>query len=251
MRDKVKIAVLKFVYENPGVGLNVIIEALKKEGAKATITKKRNQLEIEGLLKVEKGERKGQKSKHYITETGHHLLQQTPKALSTARALLKIGFSQAFLNSLGHKEATRFLALMKDPEESKKIANLVAGQINLYAESISKPAWAVQYIKSLNRYFFVGSLPTEFSTSIQQVIEFNVFSDSQEAFALFFNLGLDVFKSMLRGGLRKTPNRVFVVCAAFRYDTEKGRYVTALREFKEKLLKTPPEKLKELWLKTL
>jgi len=229
--DKVKIAILKYVNENPGTSFNNMHRALESKAAKATIAIKRKQLEDKGLLRVERGERKGQKSKHYLTDVGAHFLVQTPMALSTTGALLKIGFSQAFLNNLGQKGARRFLFLINDKEESKRVAFLVAAQINLYAESIDKPAWAVEYMESLNRHFFVGSLPTEISRLIKQKIEADVFSKDMEAFSLFFNVGIDVFMAMLKGGLDKVTDKPLTIRTLVKYDTQKAQYV--VRAYRE------------------
>lgn len=230
-KDGRKFAILKYVYENPGSGFNTIVRGLRRKAAKDTIAKKRDELEEEGLLRVERGEREGQKSKHYITDVGAQFVVETPMALSTTRALLQIGFSQAFLNNLGQKGARRFLSLIKDEEESKRIAYLVAGQINLYAESIDKPAWAVEYMESLNRHFFVGSLPTEISRLIKQKIETDVFSKDVEAFSLFFNVGIEVFMSMLKGGLDKVTDKPLIIRTLVKYDTQKTQYV--VRAYRE------------------
>lgn len=230
-KDERKFAILKYVYENPGSGFNTIVRGLREKAAKDTITKKRDELEDEGLLRIERGERKGQKSKHYLTDAGAKFVVQTPKALSTTGALLQIGFSQAFLNRLGLEEARRFLFLINDKEESKRVAYLVASQINLYAESIDKPAWAVEYMESLNRHFFVGSLPAEISTSIKQKIEADVFSKDMEAFSLFFNVGIDVFMAMLKGGLDKVTDKPLIIRTLVKYDNQKEQYV--VRSYRE------------------
>lgn len=249
LEDERKKAILNFIHQNPGTSLRNLITNLNKVAAPATITKKISELDHEGFLRVERG-RKGQKTSHYITEKGERIVKLLPQ-MRMRRGIIQFSFSEAFLENMGREYVDRFLALLNDPIEEKKIADLISGQIALYILSFKKPSWSIKYIEGLKRYFYAGALPEADSDLIRRSIKMKNFGDENEAFDfILVRAGLRVFKSFLRGGGKKDPKRLFVKLIATKYDTRKG-YVSASKEFKEWLQKIPPKQLKDFMLRVV
>jgi len=248
MLNEREISILRFIRENPGVSLRKIIKFCHddKIAAPTTVINELNKLEREKLIYVERSERRGISNKYFLTEKGLKKLRGAPKAQIAKKGLIKIGFSETFLKHLGSEEAAKkFLKLLDDPKEGKKLINLIGSQIGFYVENLAtEPGFAAEYLKSLNRIFFTGSLPQELSKLIMDAIEFKVFRDETEAFGFVIIWGLACLKSALRGGLSHDPSKVWFTPITIKYDPKKG-YINATNEVKKIIEEMPAEKVKQ------
>ena len=249
--DKRKKSILEFVFDHPGTSLRNIIDALDDIAAPATISARINELVKDNMLEVKKGARRGQKSQHSLTEKGRDIVNSLIPRTRVAKGIVKIGFSEQFIENIGREDADRFLTIVNDPKEGKKLTNLISKQITLYVRDLKSPSFSIEYVESLKRHFFVGSLPKEESESIRKSVEQGDFRNEIEAFKfILVHAGLRAFRSFLKAGGTATDERFFITLMATKHDQEKG-YVSARREFKKWIQRTPPKKVREALLRII
>jgi DNA-binding Lrp family transcriptional regulator len=251
IEDEIKIAILKFVKEHPSTSARQIASHLSKRKicAKDTTYKRIKQLEGEGYLDVFRTEIQGKKFEHRLTNKGINALLVNPIALPVKRGLIKLSFSTEILKNIGREPAEKFLKLMENPEEEKKIGNIIGNLISYYASTIEKEAYTVEYFPSLKKHLFMGSLPQEVSEKINWTIKNGLFNNPLKAFSHILELGLIAFKTAIRSE-KPGSGKLTLILMATKYDQKKGTFVPAISEMKQEFQKMSPEHVKQIVLQS-
>jgi hypothetical protein len=251
--DDRKIAILEFVREHPDTSFSKMALVLKDRqvGAKDTIKNNADDLTNEHYLDIFRAKRKGQSDHYYITEKGLRELENNPKAGPVKRGLIKLGFSTELLKNIDREAAEKFLDLMNDPDEEKKVGKLIGSMIAYYASNLNKPNYTIEEFKDLDRYFFLGSFPKDESELIKNMIQFGNFNDSLEAFSFIMTMGLDAFRNSIRSGFNKNPTQATLFFMAIRHKPGEGYVKADFKDIKRSFEKMPSEQVKETVLKML